>query len=192
MYYIFIIQVSYFNECFIEDGCKFMNFNHFTQLIMYYIEKEYEICIYYLLFYNIPHALALNLQYDQLSTLLTRILLDVNPFQIRKYNNYQEEVWRYLYASQFFQDLAEYILNQQNSETIISKANPNFRNQEMMQAFAIQPDFTLSEHPVQNNYENVNFVIEERFHMAQDIDVLRPYILKRSVKTFKFFNKLTE
>ena len=61
-----------------------------------------------------------------------------------------------------------------------------------MQAFAIQPDFTLSEHPVQNNYENVNFVIEERFHMAQDIDVLRPYILKRSVKTFKFFNKLTE
>ena len=31
---------------------------------MYYIEKEYEISIYYLLFYNIPHALALNLQYD--------------------------------------------------------------------------------------------------------------------------------
>lgn len=29
IYYYFFI-VSYFNECFIEDGCKYMNFNHFT------------------------------------------------------------------------------------------------------------------------------------------------------------------
>ncbi|CAD8079041.1 unnamed protein product [Paramecium sonneborni] len=188
------IAFSYLSECFNEDHLKNCNFNHLTQLLIFYLEKEQDISIYFCLHYNIPYAFFYYIHYEQSTTFLINLFIQINILGHHVTEHQQklyEQIWTYFKASNLFEDIINILLNPRNRQDFLFKCSQNFRNNNMIEVFTLHPDFQLKEKVYQQNENNFNFTVEEKIHLKYDIDQLKPFVQKKTIKQLSFFNKVS-
>ncbi|CAK71865.1 unnamed protein product (macronuclear) [Paramecium tetraurelia] len=188
------IAFSYLSECLNEDNLKNCNFNHLTQLLIFYLEKEQDISIYFCLHYNIPYAFLHYINYEQSSTFLINLFLQINllgHYITEHQKKLYEQVWTYFNASKLFDDIITILLNPKNRQDLLLKCTSNFRNNNMLEVFTLHPDFQLKEKVYQQNENNFNFTLEEKIHLKWDIDQIKKFVQKKTIKQLSFFNKVS-
>ncbi|CAD8180000.1 unnamed protein product [Paramecium octaurelia] len=187
------IAFSYLSQCINEDQLKYCNFNHLTQLLTFYLEKEQDISVYFTLYYNIPYAFLYYINYDQSSSFLIHLFTQINLL-IHTPSEHQQllynQVWEYFKAADLFTELINILVNPSFKSDLLLKCSQNFRNNKMLDVFTINPDFQLKEKVYQqNDNNNFNYIIEEKAHLRWDIDQLKHFVHKKTIKQLSFFNK---
>ncbi|CAD8084841.1 unnamed protein product [Paramecium sonneborni] len=187
------IAFSYLSKCFDEDQLKYCNFNHLTQLLTFYLEKEQDISVYFILYYNIPYAFFYYINYEQASSFLIHLFTQINLMTHNQSEHTQllyEQVWNYFKAANLFTDLINTLFNPTQKSGFILKCSQDFRNNQMIEVFKLNPDFQLKEKIYQqNDNNNFNYILEEKIHLKWDIDQLKHFIHKKTIKQLSFFNK---
>ncbi|CAD8062638.1 unnamed protein product [Paramecium primaurelia] len=188
------IAFSYLAECINEDHLKNCNFNHLTQLLIFYLEKEQDISIYFCLHYNIPYAFLHYINYEQSSTFLINLFLQINilgNYVTEHQKKLYDQVWTYFNAAKLFEDIINLLFNPKNKQDLLIKCTSNFRNNNMIEVFTLHPDFQLKEKVYQQNENNFNFTVEEKIHLKCDIDQIKKFVQKKTIKQLSFFNKVS-